>query len=60
MADIIANLDEDSESADDEVSDHDNENCEVIFYVNDEETDTDSEEEREEDVIKCICLSASF
>ena len=40
MAHIIANLDEDSESDDDEVLDH-----EVVFDVNGEGTDTDSEEE---------------
>ena len=31
VADIIANLDEDSESDDDEAPDHDIENCEVLF-----------------------------
>jgi len=49
VADIFANMDEDSESDDDEAPDHDKENCEVLFYVNDEDTDTDSEEEEEEE-----------
>ena len=49
VADIIANLEEDSESDDDEAPDHDKENCEVLFYVSDEDTDTDSEEEEEEE-----------
>ena len=49
MADIIANLDEDSESDDVEVPHHDKENCEVVFYVNYEDTDTNSEEEKEEE-----------
>ena len=40
---IIANLDEDSD--DDEVFDHDDDNCEVLFYINEEDSDTDSEEE---------------
>ena len=40
---IIANLDKDSN--DDEVFDHDDDNCEVLFYINEEDSDTDSEEE---------------
>ena len=40
---IIANLDKDSD--DDEVFDHDDDNCEVLFYINEEDSDTDSEEE---------------
>ena len=40
MAHIIANLNEGLEYDDDEVPDH-----EAVFYVNDEDTDTDSKEE---------------
>jgi len=44
VADIIANLDEDSESDNVEAPDHDKENCEDY-----EDTDTNSEEEKEEE-----------
>ena len=40
---FIANLDKDSD--DDEVFDHDDDNCDVLFYINEEDSDTDSEEE---------------
>ena len=32
---VFANMDEDSESDDDEAPDHDKENCEVLFDIND-------------------------
>jgi hypothetical protein len=48
VADFIANLDEESDSDDDEALEHE-ENCEVLFYVNEEDTDTESEEEEEEE-----------
>ena len=41
---VIASLGEDSDE-DEEIFDHDDENCEVLFFVNDEDSETDSEEE---------------
>ena len=43
LDEIIANLDEDLD--DDEVFDNDDDNSEVLVYINEEDSDTDSEEE---------------
>ena len=43
MHDVIANLMEDSDDDDRTIFDHDD--CEAICYVNNEDSDTESEEE---------------